>query len=82
MLGAGLVLDPGSTADSLQDDVLMAGTAETLPGIPDIDDVSMAGTAETLPGIPKNAPNNTASQASDETFKGQHPHMKNVEIKQ
>jgi hypothetical protein len=70
-------------ADSLQDDVSMAGTAVTLPGIQDTDDVLMAGTAETLPsnsGIPKNAPNDTASQASDETYKGQHPHMKNVEI--
>jgi hypothetical protein len=70
-------------ADSLEDDVLMAGTAVTLPGIQDIDDVSMAGMAETLPnnsGIPKNTPNDTASQASDETYKGQHPHMKNVEI--
>jgi hypothetical protein len=49
-----------------------------------MDDVSMAGTAETLPpttGTPKIAPNDTASQASsDETFKGQHPHMREVEI--
>jgi hypothetical protein len=70
-------------ADSLRDDVSIAGTAETLPGIQDTDDVSMTGTAETLPnlsGTPKNAPKDTDSQGSDETYKGQHQHLKQVEI--
>jgi hypothetical protein len=80
-----LVLGSNSDADadSLRDDVSIAGTAETLPGIQETDDVSMTGTAETLPTLsatPKNAPKDTDSQASDETYKGQHHHLKLVEI--
>jgi hypothetical protein len=57
-----LVIESSSDedGDSAQDDVLMAGTAVTAPPIT---------------GTPKPAPMDTASQASDETFKGQHPHM-------
>jgi hypothetical protein len=80
-----LVLGSNSDADadSLRDDVSIAGTAETLPGIQETDDVSMTGTAETLPnlsGTPKNAPKDTDSQESDATYKGQHHHLKQVEI--
>jgi hypothetical protein len=57
--------DSDNDGDSAQDDVSMAGTAVTAPPIT---------------GTPKTTPMDTASQASDETFKGQHPHMRDVEI--